>query len=137
MKSTVRKRPRYVPVDPLTPHKVMTRVSSGRDLLPDIDGRTWWARRVRDLIALHATDLGGEDHVSEAKRSLIRRAAVLTSRLEQMEMKFAEGDDNIKLMESYQRGANTLRRLLQAIGMNRVPRDITPSPLDYANGAAE
>jgi hypothetical protein len=56
-----------------------SRVTNGSALLPDIDGRSPWIRRCKDIIAAHISDLGGEDNVSEAERSIIRRAAVLTT----------------------------------------------------------
>jgi hypothetical protein len=34
-----------------------SRVSNGRDLLPNIDGRSTYARRYRDVIGLHIADL--------------------------------------------------------------------------------
>ena len=39
-------------------------------------GRSAW-RRLRDLVALHITDLGGNTNVSEAERAIVRRAAVI------------------------------------------------------------
>ena len=39
------------------------------------------------------------------------------------------------LLEQYSRIASNLRRMLEALGLERVAKDITPSnPLDYANG---
>jgi hypothetical protein len=98
-------------------------ITNGRELLPGVDGRSAWVRRVKDLIALHASDLGGQDYMSEAKLSMIRRAAVLTSELEQLELKFALGEADTKLLETYQRMTNTLRRVLQTLGNERVARD--------------
>jgi hypothetical protein len=90
------------------------------------DGRGPWARRMRDVIELHISDLGGVDAASEAERSIIRRIATLTIELERLEAKFSTTntprDSDIEL---YQRLANTLRRLLEAIGIKRVPRDVT------------
>jgi hypothetical protein len=38
-----------------------TRVTNGKSLLgPGVDGRSLWARRFRDVLALHLSDLGGE-----------------------------------------------------------------------------
>jgi hypothetical protein len=115
----------------LSKTKARSGITNGTELLPGVDGRTMWVRRVRDLIALHASDLGGEDHVSEAKRSLIRRAAVLTSQLEQLEVKFAAGEASTAELETYQRLTNTLRRVLQTVGIERRARDVR-TPLDYA-----
>ena len=64
---------------PSTPRypAMRSRVTSGRQLFVEGDGRGAWARRFRDLIAAHSGDLGGADFLSEAQRSLIRRAACL------------------------------------------------------------
>jgi hypothetical protein len=56
-----------------------SRVTNGSAVLPDVDGRSTWVRRLRDLIGLHLSDLGGEDAVSEAERSIIGRAAKATA----------------------------------------------------------
>jgi hypothetical protein len=50
---------------------------NGNALLPDVDGRSVWTRRCRDLIASHTADCGGSLAISEAERSIIRRASVL------------------------------------------------------------
>jgi hypothetical protein len=97
-------------------------------LLPGIDGRSAWVRRCRDLITAHITDLGGVDNCSAAERSIIRRASVLTVELERMERQFALDEqaspDDLDL---YQRTAGNLRRLLEAVGLQRRARDIGPS----------
>jgi hypothetical protein len=97
-----------------------------------VDGRSGWARRLRDLIALHLSDLGGEDLASEAERSIVRRAATLTVELERLETSFAlAGEAQPDQLELYQRVSNTLRRHLEAIGIKRVPRDVTPTLEQY------
>jgi hypothetical protein len=102
-------------------------------------GRSSWARRLRDLVALHVADLGGDANVSEAERAIIRRAAVIITELERMEKDFAasEGAPGIPELEMYQRMANTMRRLLEAVGLQRRPRDVTPPSLrQYLNARA-
>jgi hypothetical protein len=112
---------------PTTPHRVPTRITSGKKLVADEDGRSLWSRRMRDITSLHVSDSGGLDELSEAKRAIIRRIAVLTIECERMEKQFAENDDTpIPLLETYQRTCNTLRRQLEAIGLDRKPRDINP-----------
>jgi hypothetical protein len=37
-----------------------SRLTNGKELLPGVDGRSLWARRFRDVLALHLSDLGGE-----------------------------------------------------------------------------
>jgi hypothetical protein len=93
------------------------------------DGRGPWARRMRDVIELHISDLGGIEAASEAEKSIIRRAATLTIELERLEAKFStlpQGPRDNDL-DMYQRCSNSLRRLLESIGIQRRPRDVTPS----------
>jgi hypothetical protein len=103
-----------------------SRITNGSSLLPSVDGRSIWARRLRDLIVLHENDYGGADAISEAERSLVRRAAALTVELELMEVKFAaNGGAKAWELDSYQRAANSLRRLLESLGLQRRARDVT------------
>jgi hypothetical protein len=82
-------------------------------LLPSVDGRSVWARRLHDLMLLHLSDLGGETNYSEAEKALVGRASCLIVELEHMEMRFALKDgaspDQLKV---YQMTVNTLRRTL-------------------------
>jgi len=100
-------------------------VTNGSELLPGLDGRSLWARRFRDLIAQHTADLGGEANVSQAQLSLIRRAAALTVELERWETRFADDDGaKAQALDQYQRCLNSLRRVLETLGLDRKP-DIT------------
>src|SRR6476646_675049 len=110
------------------PSTARSAISNGSAILPGVDGRSTWVRRLRDLIALHLSDLGGDEAVSEAERSIIRRIATLTVELERMEVGFAmAGEAQPDQLELYQRTANSMRRLLESVGLGRPPRDITPS----------
>jgi hypothetical protein len=119
-----------------------SRVSSrsqvrARQLLPGIDGRSAWTRRCRTLIAAHIADLGGVDNCSAAERSIVRRAAVLTTELERLEAKFAlAGEADVADLDLYQRTAGNLRRLLEAVGLERRARTIEPSLSDILNEEA-
>jgi hypothetical protein len=94
-------------------------------LLPGIDGRSAWTRRCRELIAAHLSDT---PDASAAERSIIRRASVLTVELERMERQFAlAGEASADDLDIYQRVANSLRRLLEAVGLQRRAKDIGPS----------
>jgi hypothetical protein len=102
------------------------RITNGKTLLPHVDGRSAWARRFRDIIGAYASDQGGEDHLSEARRSLVRRISCLQVELEILETKFAlAGGADQPSLDLYQRTSANLRRLLEAIGLDRVPRDIS------------
>jgi hypothetical protein len=103
-----------------------SRVANGSALLPGVDGRSAWVRRAKEIIADHISDLGGMDNTSAAERSLVRRASTLSVELERLEAKFATaGEASIADLEAYGRASNTLRRLLEAVGLQRRPRDTT------------
>src|SRR5262245_42267093 len=99
------------------PSRQRSAVTNGTRLFVDGgDGEGPWARRMRDVIWLHVSDLGGVEAASEAERSIIRRAATLTVELERLEAKFSTGRTPDSDLERYQRCANTLRRLLETVG---------------------
>ena len=101
-----------------------SRITNGA--LIDGDGRSAWSRRMRDLINLHLSDLGGADAVSEAEKSIVRRVATLTVELERMESVFAEaGEASPDQLDLYQRVSNSMRRMLETIGLQRRTRDVT------------
>lgn len=109
-----------------------SRITNGSVLLPGVDGRSAWVRRCKDVIAAHLSDLGGEDNTSAAERSIVRRASVLTVELERLEAKFAlAGEASVNDLDLYQRTAGNLRRLLEAVGLQRRARDMTPSLAEY------
>ncbi len=104
--------------------------SNGSRLLPGVDGRSTWVRRCRDLIELHTSDLGGTEAISEAERSIIRRASVITTELEQLERRFAlAGQAAAQDLDLYQRTAGNLRRLLEAVGLQRRARPVQGLPV--------
>ena len=114
---------------------VRSAVSNGTTIIPDLDHRSSWARRLRDLIHDHVADLGGEDAISSAERVLVRRAAMLTLQLELQEAAWAQGggEASPKQLDAYQRATGALRRLLESLGLGRRARDVTPpDPLEYA-----
>src|SRR5262245_34925760 len=121
------------------PAALRSRVTNGKALFAQGgDGRGPWARRMRDVIELHISDLGGIEAASEAQKSIIRRAATLTIELERLEAKFSAGKAFDTDLDMYQRCSNSLRRLLEAVGIQRRPRDVTPSVSeDLASKATE
>ena len=105
-----------------------SRVTNGSTLFAEagIDLRGPWARRFRDVFELHISDLAGIANVSEAEQSICRRIATLTVELERLECRLVkqEAPDD-KLLDLYQRVSNTLRRLLESVGLQRRQRDVT------------
>lgn len=124
------------PVDApaVAPRKGRSRVTNGSVLIPGVDGRSPWIRRCKDIIASHISDLGGVDNCSAAERSIVRRASVMTVELERLEVKFAKaGEANADELDQYARVSANLRRLLEAVGLQRRPRDISvPTLSDIA-----
>ena len=105
------------------------RVTNGKELLPDVDHRSLWVRRFRDVMALHVAALGGEEAISESEKALVRRAACIVVELEQMEQKFAaNGEATVAQLEAYQRASNSLRRLLEVIGSQTASEGCHPPP---------
>ena len=91
-----------------------------------------WARRLRDLVGLHLADMAGEELVSEAVKSIIRRASTMEVELERLESVFAlAGEAQPDQLELYQRTANSLRRLLESVGLERRAKTIVPTLSEY------
>jgi hypothetical protein len=111
------------------PSRQRSAITNGRRLFADGDGRSPWSRRLRDLIELHAADLGGADILSEAQASLIRRAAVIEVELERMEGRLSAGE--VVDLDQYTRAVGHLRRVLETLGIERTKRDVTPTLSEY------
>ncbi|WFU09099.1 hypothetical protein QA646_17795 [Rhizobium sp. CB3090] len=73
--------------------KARARVSNGAALLSGIDGRSASARRYRDLCMSYADDLGGAANLSEADMSMVRTAAALSVKSEEMQAAIVRGED--------------------------------------------
>ena len=108
-----------------------SRVSNGA-LLPNFnrnctDGRSAWCRRLRDLLEAHIADLGGWDGISAGQLALVRRAVTLIVELERREVIFAQaGQADDVALSVYQTSVNSLRRLLETLGLERRAKDVTP-----------
>jgi hypothetical protein len=113
--------------DEITLRSVMNRsaVTNGRRLFVDGDARSPWSRRYYDLVSLHVSDMGGRSNLCEGQLALIKRVSALQVELEQMYGRLSLGQDVD--LDVYQRVTNTLRRVLESLGLNtgRKPRDIT------------
>lgn len=116
--------------DASRPPATRSRVTNGRALFVEGgDERSPFARRFRDLVASHAGDLGGVENLSEAERSLIRRAAALGVQCEALEAAMSRGE-HIDL-DLFGRLAGHQRRVLETLGIRRVARDVTPTARTY------
>jgi hypothetical protein len=110
------------------PKRIRSAVSNGRRLFVDGDGNSAWSRRYRDLIVGYISDMGGRDMLSQAQLSLIKRASAIELELEQMEGRLSKGEQVD--LDTFTRAASHLRRLLEALGLRRQARDVTPSLTD-------
>ena len=106
-----------------------SRLSNGRDVLPDVDGRSVVARRYRDIIGAVISDQGGAEHLSEARLQLIRRFSGATVLAEQMEARLALGEQ-IDIRE-YSLLVSTIVRVAQRLGIERRAKNVTPSLGQY------
>lgn len=78
-----------------------------------VDGRSAGARRFKDLVRLHAEAFGGFDRLSHSDQALVRQAATLQLREEQLQELVVKGeridaDELIRL-------TNNVRRCLASI----------------------
>ena len=116
------------------PSTVRSRITNGSKQLANVDGRTAAARRYRDLAQSLADDLGGAASLTEAQRALVRQAAGMIVRSEQLQAAILRGEivDN----EQLTRLANAATRILTRLGLKK--RAVQPpSRLDaMLNGAA-
>ncbi len=109
-----------------------SRVSNGSSLLHNVDGRSVWARRAKDLIQAHIADLGGAENISSAELSLVRRAATIATELERRESEFAKaGEVRSEDLETFARVSSQPRRLLETLGLKRRAKDVTPDLHTY------
>ena len=93
--------------------------------LDALDGRTAAAKLVRSVIDAIAVDLGGIDTLSEGKRQLVQRAAVLGALIEEHEARWLVGEPFDAA--EYPAAINAQRRVLTSLGLERRARDV-PSP---------
>jgi hypothetical protein len=109
-------------------------VSNGKQLHANavpVDGRSHHARRFRDIIQSYVDEIGGT--LTESEMGLIRQAAALALRCEQLQAAIARGeqiDDDLLV-----RISGTAKRLLGAIGSKGADRK--PGAPNLADWLAE
>lgn len=119
-------RPRTTPAA-LKP-QARTRVGNGSAVLQAPDGRSVEFRRYREILVQLEADMGGDP--SEAQSQIARRAAMLAIWCEQQDAAAAQG--TAIDIGKYTTASNTLRRLLETLGIERRARNITPTIAEYA-----
>jgi hypothetical protein len=68
-----------------------SKVSNGKSLFLQRDGRSRASRRFRDALAALISDMGGVDCMSKARRQLCRSFAALTVQGEMLESRLGQG----------------------------------------------
>ena len=118
------------------PRNNRSAVSNGNRLFaPDsVDGRSVAARRFHDILEQIQADLGGADRMSEGQRQLCRRAATMSMQCELMEAEAVAG--RVFDVDCFGQLCDRLGRCLQRIGLERKPRDVTPSLHSYLQAKA-
>jgi hypothetical protein len=104
------------------PRTMRSRVSNGKSLFVEADGRGPWARRWRDVLSEIISDMGGHDGLSEGQRQLARRCATIAIACERMEGEAAQGNE-IDL-EVYGTLTDRLGRTLQRLGVRAPPKEV-------------
>jgi hypothetical protein len=133
-------RSRMPDVSPRQRH-ARARVTNGTCLLPSVDGRSPWARLMRDTYDAVIQHCGGEDAISDLERMTARRIGALEAELVYFEDKMAAiraagGEPGANLLDLYSRVSNTHRRHCESIGWQRRPRNVTPGLGAYLEGSA-
>jgi len=112
--------------------KGRSRVSNGRDIFRNVDGRSMVVRRYRDICAAVLSDQGSD--VSESRLQLIRRFAGIAVLAEETEAKLANGQPVD--ISDYSTLCSTLVRISTRIGLNRRALDVTPTVEEYVRHLA-
>jgi hypothetical protein len=79
------------------------------------------------LISQLERDLGGD--LSTAQRELVKRAAILSAIISDHEVRWLE--DKPADLSVYGVLVDRQRRVLEALGLDRKPRDVSPTTFDY------
>jgi hypothetical protein len=101
----------------------------GLKTLESLDQRTNTYKRALQLVADFENDLGGADNISSMQRQLVVHSAVVGALLEDDAATVLGGQPIDRML--YYAGINNQRRNLEALGLERRSRDVTPTLSDY------
>src|SRR6516164_4525080 len=97
--------------------------------LHDLDRRTAAYQRTVALIDAIEADAGGHDQLTTGQRQIVQRIALTCALAEHLEARWLSGEEIDPVL--YCTLANAQKRLLESVGLRRVPRDVTPSLAEY------
>ena len=114
-------------IDILKP-QARSRVGTGKTLfLERVDSRSIAARRFKEVFRQIIADIGGDP--TEAQTQIARRATALAIWCESVEAQLVGGAQLD--IGQFTTAANSLRRLLSDLGLERKARNVTPSLNEY------
>ena len=87
------------------------------------------SRRFRDIVTAITSDLGGADRMTEGQRQLARRVAMHSSSRAKPWRQRSVAGEPIDI-DTYGTLSDRIGRAVQRLGLRRVPRNISPSPLE-------
>ena len=90
--------------------------------LQSLDGRTAVAQEMRQRYRSYTDDLGGDDGLSYAQRSLVQRALWLEFWLQQQEQTLATGGEFDA--GKWTQAANSLQGIMAKLGLHRTAKDV-------------
>ncbi len=100
-----------------------------REFLPDVDRRSVAFRHYRSIIDAIVQDLGGSAAVGEVKMGLVEQYAATRVLADQIKLRtFASKEVSVT---EHSLLSSTLKRLAASIGVEREPRDVTPTLSEY------
>jgi hypothetical protein len=107
---------------------VRSAVTNGK-MVPGMDGRSAYARIMRDTYSALIVHCGGPDMVSEPQRLMARRIAALEAELIERETAFVRiraegGQPEMWEVDLYGRLADRQRRLSDPLGWQRTPKPV-------------
>jgi hypothetical protein len=97
----------------------------------DVDARGGVPRKLRALVRALARDLG--DDLPLAQMMLLQRVAMIEALCTHSEAALLLGQD--VSLNDYLQMVSTQRRLLQTLGLKRVPKDVSPTLADIIREA--
>jgi hypothetical protein len=117
-----------------------SRVMSGKDLLPNEDGRSRWARLMRSTMQALIAHCGGDEAISDTRRMACRRCATIEAELVHIEDRIAKirrgrKEPAASLLKTYSLLSYQQRRLMIDIGWEKTSSDAKSNnePADLAD----
>ena len=128
----VRKRKRRIPVKPVNPsdfdRDARDRIRLGYELMPyAVDGRSGLAKRYKEIASHLLVDQGYD--LSEVRFQLMKRFIGCCVLCKTIEGSVVAGE-TVEVSE-YSALISSLVRLANRIGIDRIPRNVTPTLNDY------